>query len=210
MKALKLKVCGMRESQNILDLAALRPDFMGFIFYAPSKRYALPLLEAKVLASLPTSIIKTGVFVNEQVSTILELVQQFHLQAVQLHGKESVADCGALKKQGLLVIKVFHVDAQFNWQSLEPYEGVCDYYLFDTADAAWGGTGKTFDWSVLKNYTSHKPYFLSGGLSEEHLPLPQELLNTPLEALDINSRFEERPGYKNIALVKAFQEKLNR
>ena len=199
----------MRESENILDLAKLLPDYMGFIFYGPSKRYAEELLDAKVLASLPSSIIKTGVFVNESAEKIKEITQRYGLSAVQLHGEETPALCAELKAAGLQVIKVVHVGSEVGWKVLERYEEVCDYFLFDTADASWGGTGRLFDWNLLKDYPSNKPFFLSGGIGIEQLPIPDFVLEKPLYAMDVNSRFEISPGLKDIKRIKEFKEKLN-
>jgi phosphoribosylanthranilate isomerase len=207
---IKLKVCGMRESENILELAKLLPDYMGFIFYAPSKRYAGELLDAEILASIPSSIIKTGVFVNESAEEIKTITQRYGLTAVQLHGEETPELCVELKAFGLQVIKVVHVAKEIGWRNLEPYEEVCDYFLFDTADAAWGGTGRLFDWTILKDYPSDKPFFLSGGIGIEQLPMPEFVLEKPLWAIDVNSRFERSPGLKDIERIKIFEEELNR
>lgn len=208
-KSIRLKVCGMRERENIRQVAALLPDYMGFIFYKPSKRYAGEELDKAVLDSLPKSIVKTGVFVNEEYDEILRITSHFGLTAVQLHGKETPALCRQLQQKELQVIKVFHVGNEIDTEALKSYEDCCDYFLFDTADAAWGGTGRLFDWSVLEKYTSSKPFFLSGGIDLEHLPLPSTLLEKPLWALDINSRFELRPGLKDVEKIKAFKEKMN-
>lgn len=208
-ETIKLKVCGMRESENILELAKLLPDYMGFIFYGPSKRYAGEKLEEKVLASLPVSIIKTGVFVNENAEEIKKIAQHYGLTAVQLHGEETPELCAELKASGLQVIKVVHVGVELGWQMLKPYEKVCDYFLFDTADAAWGGTGRLFDWNLLKDYPSEKPFFLSGGIGIEQLPIPEFVSRKPLWAIDVNSRFEISPGLKDVERIKEFQKKLN-
>lgn len=199
----------MREKENILALAKLLPDYMGFIFYGPSKRYAAQLLSKEVLDTLPAGIVKTGVFVNENEQEILNTVLRFGLTAVQLHGNESPELCEKLRQKGLQVIKVLHVDKSIGWRSLQPYENVCDYFLFDTADAAWGGTGRTFDWSILKDYPSQKPFFLSGGIGLEQLPIPDFVLEKPIWAVDVNSRFETEPGLKDIERIKLFKEKLN-
>ena len=199
----------MRESENILELAELLPDYMGFIFYSPSKRYAGERLEAKVLASLPSSIIKTGVFVNESAEEIKNITQHYGLTAVQLHGEETPALCAELKAFGLQVIKVVHVGSAVGWKVLESYEEVCDYFLFDTADASWGGTGRLFDWNILKDYPSDKPFFLSGGIGIEQLPIPDFVLGKPFYAIDVNSRFEISPGLKDIEKIKEFKKRLN-
>jgi len=199
----------MRESENILALAKLLPDYMGFIFYGLSKRYAGELLGAKVLASLPASITKTGVFVNESATEIKKITQHYGLKAVQLHGEESPALCAELKASDLQVIKVLHVGSVMGWSVLKDYEETCDYFLFDTADASWGGTGRLFDWNLLKDYPSEKPFFLSGGIGIEQLPIPEFVLDKPLWAIDVNSRFEISPGLKDIERIKEFKKKLN-
>ncbi|HSZ71087.1 MAG TPA: phosphoribosylanthranilate isomerase [Cytophagaceae bacterium] len=214
-KNLKLKVCGMRESENILALAKLLPDYMGFIFYGPSKRYAGDLLNKDTLKTLPESIVKTGVFVNEGVEGIEKICLTYGLKAVQLHGNETPEECAILQASGLQVIKVLHVDKAMQIDemlkrtTLDRYEKVCDYFLFDTADMAWGGTGRTFDWNILKDYSSQKPFFLSGGIGLEQLPIPGFVLEKPIWGIDINSRFEISPGLKDIERIKLFKEKLN-
>ena len=205
---IKLKVCGMRDNENILQVAALLPDYMGFIFYKPSKRYAGEVLDKEVLASLPKSIVKTGVFVNEGFEEIRRITKHFGLSAVQLHGKETPELCNQLTAEGLQVIKVLHVDKEINKQELELYKNSCDFFLFDTADASWGGTGRVFDWTTLEKYTFPKPFFLSGGLDVEHLPLPENMHSKPLWALDINSRFEISPGLKDVEKIKKFKNTL--
>jgi len=209
-RSIKLKVCGMRERENILQVAALSPDYMGFIFYKPSKRYAGEVLDKKTLDALPKSIIKTGVFVNEGYKEIIRLTKYFGLNAVQLHGKETPALCMQLKNEGLQVIKVLHVGKDIDAQGLKSYEDSCDYFLFDTADASWGGTGRAFDWTLLDAYNSSKPFFLSGGIDVDHLPLPESVLAKPLWALDVNSRFEISLGLKDVEKIKAFKTKLQK
>ncbi len=199
----------MRERENILEVAALLPDYMGFIFYKPSKRYAGEVLDKNTLDALPKSIIKTGVFVNEVYEEIIKITKHFGLNAVQLHGKETPTLCMQLKKEGLEVIKVLHVGKDIDAQELNAYEDSCDYFLFDTADASWGGTGRAFDWALLDAYSSTKPFFLSGGIDLEHLPLPASVLSKPLWALDINSRFEISPGLKDVEKIRAFKAKMN-
>ena len=159
---MKLKICGMKYPDNILELGALLPDYMGFIFWEKSTRYFNgPIPE------LPKSIKKTGVFVNESVTNIVAKIIQHDLQAVQLHGNESVAFCTELKKiapKKIEIIKVFSIMNTFDFEVLTPFESVCDYFLFDTKGKLPGGNGTTFDWKVLENYPSSKPFFLSGGI----------------------------------------------
>jgi phosphoribosylanthranilate isomerase len=199
---MKIKICGMKYPDNILEVAALLPDYMGFIFWERSARYF-----DGVIPTLPESIKKTGVFVNETVDVILQKVKQHDLQAVQLHGKESVEFCTELKSKldkRIEIIKVFSILDDFNFELLKPYESVCDYFLFDTKGKLPGGNGTTFDWKVLKNYPSSKPFFLSGGIGLDEMEAVNEILKTnlPIHAIDVNSKFEIEPGLKNLQLCK--------
>ena len=205
----KLKICGMKYPDNILEVGSLLPDYMGFIFWEQSARYfdgEMPIL--------PKSIEKTGVFVNASREEITAKVTQYDLQAVQLHGHESVAFCKELKEHfgnAIEIIKVFSVDSAFDFDQLKPFETVCDYFLFDTKGKLPGGNGTTFDWKVLENYSSKKPFFLSGGIGVNEIELVNEILKTdlPLFAIDLNSKFEIEPGLKNTKLLSSFKQKIN-
>ncbi|AOW11459.1 N-(5'-phosphoribosyl)anthranilate isomerase [Flavobacterium gilvum] len=190
----------MKYPDNILEVGSLLPDYMGFIFWPKSARYF-----NGEIPNLPKSIKKTGVFVNENTTVIEEKVKKHNLQAVQLHGQESVAFCSELKTKfgtSIEIIKVFSADENFDFSILEPYESVCNYFLFDTKGKLPGGNGTTFDWKILVNYPSTKPFFLSGGIGIEELDSINEILKTnlPIYAIDINSKFEIEPGLKNTAL----------
>lgn len=197
-----LKVCGMREAENINLLAALKPNYIGFIFYEFSKRYA-DKLDSDVLKALPSSIKKTGVFVNASLEEIIEKIEKFELDAVQLHGRESAEFCTELKPFGLEIIKAFGIDAEFDFASLKDFEGIVDYYLFDTKTKLHGGSGETFDWTILERYSFNTPYFLSGGLSAENIKEVKSINDSRLFALDLNSRFEIAPGLKDIEKLTA-------
>nr|WP_281336272.1 tryptophan synthase subunit beta [Flavobacterium eburneipallidum] len=199
---MKLKICGMKYPDNILEVASLLPDYMGFIFWEKSTRYF-----DGIIPTLPTSIKKTGVFVDETVAIIVEKVLKHDLQAVQLHGHESVEFCETLKKslpKETEIIKVFSILDTFDFQVLKPFESVCDYFLFDTKGKLPGGNGTTFDWKVLEKYPSTKPFFLSGGIGIEEVEAVNEIskTNLPVYAIDVNSKFEIEPGLKNIELCK--------
>jgi phosphoribosylanthranilate isomerase len=180
---------------------------MGFIFWEKSARYF-----DGVIPDLPKSIKKVGVFVNESIPIIVEKVSQYDLQAIQLHGQESVEFCSELKTKirtdvvcnvsTIEIFKVFSADENFDFSILKPYESVCDYFLFDTKGKLPGGNGTTFDWRILEKYPSSKPFFLSGGIGIEELDSIKEIskTNLPLYAIDINSKFEIEPGLKNISL----------
>lgn len=203
---MKLKICGMKYPDNILEVGALLPDYMGFIFWEKSARHF-----DGVIPQLPKSIKKTGVFVNETIEVLLGKVSQHDLQAVQLHGKESVDYCEALKtrlSKDIEIIKVFSVDDVFDFDLLKPFESVCDYFLFDTKGKLPGGNGTTFDWKLLENYPSSKPFFLSGGIGLEEMDSVNEIMKThlPIYAIDVNSKFEIEPGLKNINQLRTIRK----
>lgn len=199
---MKIKICGMKYPDNILEVGSLLPDYMGFIFWEKSARFF-----DGVIPNLPKSIKKTGVFVNETVENLVQKVVQHDLQAVQLHGKESVDYCIELNKKlpkGIEIIKVFSILDTFDFEVIKPYEKVCDYFLFDTKGKLPGGNGSTFDWEVLKKYPSSKPFFLSGGIGIEEMNAVTEIVKTnlPVYAIDLNSKLEIEPGLKDIKKVK--------
>jgi phosphoribosylanthranilate isomerase len=206
---MKLKICGMKYPDNIIEVGSLLPDYMGFIFWEKSARYF-----DGTLPTLPQSIKKTGVFVNANVEEIIEKVTKYDLQAVQLHGHESIAFCQELKNtlaKSIEIIKVFSVDSEFDFNQLEPYETVCDYFLFDTKGKLPGGNGTTFDWKVLEQYPSQKPFFLSGGIGLDEINLVKQILKTdlPIYAIDVNSKFEIEAGLKDKEKLDRFKQKIN-
>jgi phosphoribosylanthranilate isomerase len=203
---MKLKVCGMRSPDNITSLAALSPDYMGFIFWKSSRRYV-----SDATPPLPDTIKKTGVFVDADLDYVKEIIAQHQLQAVQLHGEESPDFCKKIKALGdLEIIKAFALDAQFDFSVLDAYNSACDYFLFDTKGDLPGGNGRRFDWSVLQDYPLTKPFFLSGGIGPGDQSAIASIisLNLPLYAIDINSKFEREPGLKNIERIKEFKATL--
>ncbi|MER2998148.1 phosphoribosylanthranilate isomerase [Pontibacter populi] len=200
---MKVKVCGMRDPENIRQVAALEPDFMGFIFYEGSKRYCQNSITPDLLAELPATIKKVGVFVNETTETILHTVRNYNLDLVQLHGRETPRQCQEIKDSGIEVIKAFSVDDSFVFENTLLYERSCDYFLFDTRGNNYGGNGTVFDWEILKGYLSPKSYFLSGGLNLENLKSREfERIRPKPFALDVNSGFELEPGVKDVEQVK--------
>lgn len=200
---MKTKICGMKYLTNIQEVARLHPDYLGFIFYEKSPRFfsgELPLL--------PKSTHKVGVFVDAYLDDILDKIQRYNLQIIQLHGNESPEFCYLLKKVNIEIIKVFSVDDRFDFESLTPYESVCEYFLFDTKGQYHGGNGTPFNWQILKKYPSKKPFFLSGGIGLEEISKIKQL-NLPIHALDVNSKFELEPGLKNTQLLKLLQHELS-
>ena len=215
----------MKNPQNIADIAALNPDYLGFIFYEKSKRY---VGQGHALAlQLPTEVSprfrdaegqakgikKIGVFVNSTLEYILSKVEKYDLDLVQLHGEESPEFCRdfrrangiAFAKSGVKkaqIIKVFSIGQTFDFQQLEPYKSYCDYFLFDTKGKEKGGNGFAFNWDVLKDYDNEKPFFLSGGLSLENIEKVKELTHLNILAIDMNSGFEIEAGLKDVEKIK--------
>ena len=227
---MKLKVCGMKFTENIQQVANLQPDYLGFIFFEKSKRNF-----EGIIPEFSNSIKKTGVFVNEYIEIVISLVEEYRLDAIQLHGDESVEYIVNLKKQlaenralfieenktikkkknqhyisknEVEVIKVFGIKDEFNFDVLKPYLEVVDYFLFDTKGKERGGNGTKFDWSVLEKYPFEKPFFLSGGIGLKDVDEVQKIMksNLPIYALDINSKFESKPGVKKIEELKEFRK----
>lgn len=210
-----IKVCGMREPENIRELAELGPDYVGFIFYLHSKRFVGDLHADATTSVSPTSK-KTGVFVNETMDAIADAVIQHDLDAVQLHGDESAEFCRTFRKfihnmqteKYVEIIKAFGISEEFDFSTLESYEDFVDYYLFDTKTAEHGGSGIPFDWSILENYKGRKPYFLSGGLNEENVEGIREINDVRLYGVDLNSKFETEPGVKDINKLRNVFDKI--
>ncbi|WP_431136426.1 phosphoribosylanthranilate isomerase [Psychroserpens mesophilus] len=205
---MKLKVCGMKYKDNIWNVAQLNTDFMGFIFYKNSPRYF-----NGVIPELPEHIKKIGVFVDATFDDIKGIVKKHDLQGVQLHGNESPELCKQLHDLNCTIIKVFSIKDSFNFNTLEPYEAVCDYFLFDTKGKQPGGNGYLFNWDILKNYPSTKPYFLSGGIGLNEIENVLSFLRSQESkycyAIDVNSKFEIKAGLKNLEQLKSFKRELS-
>jgi phosphoribosylanthranilate isomerase len=208
MKALKIKVCGMKQKGNIEQLVSLNPDYIGFIFYPQSKRYVGEQIAEDVLKIIPSNIQKVGVFVDEPFRTLQKKYRLNKLDVLQLHGNESPGYCLKLKKRGIPVIKAFLITEDFDFGCIKPYESCCDYFLFDTAGLTVGGTGIKFNWELINHYKGSKPFFLSGGIAPSDYHSIKKILHPELFAADINSGFELIPGFKDIAKVSTFIKNL--
>jgi phosphoribosylanthranilate isomerase len=211
---MKLKICGMKYEDNMKAVSHLQPDYLGFIFYRKSSRFF-----NTVIPEIPEGIKKTGVFVNATLDDILKKIEVHDLQAIQLHGNESPEFCEELKQRvstslnaQIEIIKVFSIKNEFDFTTLQPYEAFVDYFLFDTKGKLPGGNGVTFDWTVLENYSSTKPFFLSGGIGMETITKLDDFMKSKASkycyALDVNSKFEIVPGLKNIEALKEFKERI--
>lgn len=199
----KVKICGMKFPENISEIAALQPDYLGFIFYDKSPRYF-----ENSIPNLDKSIKKVGVFVNASFKEIEEKVKHYQLNLVQLHGTESPEFCALVETKLVKVIKAFSMNDQFIFQVLENYQNSCTYFLFDTKGKHYGGNGIAFNWAILEHYELDKPYFLSGGIGIQNANEVMEFLKEPYAkncvVIDLNSRFEIEPGLKNPATLKEF------
>lgn len=204
---LQLKVCGMRNAKNIADVGALKPDYMGFIFYRPSPRYVGE--DFSLPENFPSTIRKVGVFVNEAPDSILSKVRNLQLDFVQLHGNEPAGLCEVLKQQDMKIIKVFSIGDVFDFKVTKPYESVVDYFLFDTKGKNYGGNAQVFKWEILKQYDQQVPFFLSGGLTVENIAGVKRLRGMNLHGLDVNSGVELEPGLKSPELISGLKSKMN-
>jgi phosphoribosylanthranilate isomerase len=205
---IRVKVCGLTNPLNVKEIAKLSPDFLGFIFFPLSPRYVGEEPDMKLFCDLPSGIMRTGVFLNENSRQILEISKRIGLDVIQLHGNETPDSCLHLKSRGLTVIKAFSIDNDFNFDSLKIYNQASDFFLFDTKSETAGGSGKKFNWDKLKEYTLGKPFFLSGGIGPEDTGAFKSMVNHGLFAVDINSRFETSPGIKDSVLVKEFIDEI--
>ncbi|WP_439153406.1 phosphoribosylanthranilate isomerase [Winogradskyella sp.] len=202
---MKLKICGMK--YNTVEVAQLQPDYLGFIFYKNSPRDF-----DDIIPELPKGINKVGVFVDEHVEVIVDKIEKHKLDVIQLHGYESPDICRLLKGTKKKIIKVFSIKDEFDFSVLDDYEDTCDYFLFDTKGKLPGGNGYTFNWDVLKDYPSTKPYFLSGGIGLDEIEKIKEFKQSEASkycyAIDVNSKFEIEAGLKNIEELEKFKNEI--
>ena len=191
------KVCGMRDAQNIRDVEALGIDWIGMIFWPKSKRYV-----AEVPSYLPGHLKKVGVFVDSTLDDILQHISDYQLDIIQLHGQESPDFAKALKPH--TIIKAFNIEKADDLLQTEKYEGIADYFLIDTKGKMVGGNGQKFDWSVLTAYQGKTPFLLSGGIGPEDAESVRSFHHPRCIGIDLNSRFESEPGFKDINQLKTF------
>ncbi|PCH65059.1 MAG: N-(5'-phosphoribosyl)anthranilate isomerase [Bacteroidetes bacterium] len=196
---MKVKVCGMRVKENISQVLKLEPDYMGFIFYERSKRYVNDL---KINDLNFGQTKRVGVFVNPDSAAVVNKKEEYNLDLIQLHGDEDANFCKDLNDNGHDVMKVFHVDTDFDMNSINNYKPFCKYFLFDTASENYGGTGKAFNWDILKEYDNEIPLFLSGGIGLDNIEEINQLDYLNIQAIDINSKVEIEPGLKDVKKIK--------
>lgn len=198
-----VKVCGMKYPENIRQVEDSGIDWMGFIFASQSPR---KLTSAP--SYLPLKVKRVGVFVNAFRTEIQQKLEEFSLDMIQLHGEESPQECAFWHHKGIPVIKAFAVESAETFQKTKDYEGKVSYFLFDTPCASYGGSGKTYDWSILSHYQGNTPFLLSGGIRSVHKRQLQELKHRQCVGIDLNSGFEVETALKNSEEIKLFVKQL--
>ena len=198
-----IKVCGMREPENIRAVEALGIDLMGFIFWPSSSRYV-----GEKPSYLPRNCRRVGVFVDAALPDILAAGEDFRLDVIQLHGHESPEAIAALKARipGVRVVKSLAVAGPDDLEQTEAYADVCDAFLFDTKGRLPGGNGHQFDWSVLQRYQGRLPFLLSGGIGPDDAQRIRAFQVPGRLGIDLNSRFETGPGVKDVDALRTFIE----
>ena len=198
-----VKVCGLKDEKNINDVSNLDIDFMGLIFYKNSKRF----FDKDYLVKKNNKKI-VGVFVNETIDEIKRISKKYNLDYVQLHGDESPEFCKKILDSGVQVIKSFRIDDKFDFGILKNYEDYCDMFLFDSKSELPGGTGKSFNWEILKKYNLKKDFFISGGIGLHSIDSLFDLLkiDLPIYGIDVNSKFEDDNYLKKIDELNTFIE----
>jgi len=207
-EAMKIKVCGMVSPRNLEQVCALEPDFVGYIFYAGSKRFVGDSPDTALFHIPGPGIRKVGVFVNEKVSSVIKAFGSKHLHMVQLHGDESPEYCSLLSKEGIPVVKA--LDAQTDEALMEEYRDQVSYFLFDTPGPDYGGTGQKFNWDLLRKIPSLPPFLLGGGIGAGDARAVLDVDHEGLLGVDLNSRFEVSPGVKDAEMLKEFILKIKK
>jgi phosphoribosylanthranilate isomerase len=208
MREIEIKVCGLKNSSNIAEVAMLKPQYMGFILYKNSPRYVSLKEAGNLVKHIPPSIQKVGVLVNEPIENAIEIAQSRVFDLLQLHGNENIVYCRKLSTS-IGIIKAFSISEKLP-ENLSDYQSFCRMFLFDTAGEKFGGTGKMFDHKILSGYSLDKGFILSGGISTADSNYIKSIKTDKMVAVDLNSRFEVKPGVKDINLLKKFIEKLRK
>ncbi|MFL9484534.1 phosphoribosylanthranilate isomerase [Chitinophagaceae bacterium LWZ2-11] len=209
---MRIKVCGLTQVEQVQELDEMGVEFGGFIFYPKSPRYVFKSMPAATIKKIKGNINKVGVFVNAPTNDVLQTIDDCGLYLVQLHGDESPRECEKIANY-VSVIKAFRLreDDNILWK-IKDYQDVVDMFLFDTEGAGYGGTGKKFNWNLLKGLDIRKPFFLSGGIRPDDVDALKEfskdVVAKDLFALDVNSQFEVSPGIKDMNLVRQFVTKI--
>ncbi len=202
-----IKVCGMRDADNIRQLDEAKiADWMGFIFFEKSSRNVESLPDY-----MPKNCKRVGVFVNEPIEGILERVKTFGFNLVQLHGNETAEYCEQLRSQlpkDVKIIKMFQISSSKDLMPCGAYETIVDYFLFETKCESYGGSGKQFDWDILNMYPGLTPFILTGGIGPNDVEKVKAFHHPLCKGIDLNSKFEVSPAFKDIELLKKFINQL--
>lgn len=199
-----IKVCGMKENENIKALDTLQPDYIGLIFYEKSPRF----IGANNIPK--TNAQKVGVFVNSNLEFILTQAKKYEFNCIQLHGDEDVKLAKSLFEKGFKIIKNFSIDDEINNTEMKEWQPFCEYFLFDTKGENRGGNGEKFDWNLLQNYKLKQPFLLSGGIAFEDVSEIKKINHKAFAGIDLNSKFEIQPGFKNIEKLKSFIDEIRK
>lgn len=206
---MQIKICGMKKPENILEVSALYPDYMGFVFYPRSPRFAKNL-DLNTLLSLPEEIKKVGAFVNENLENILTCIHKYKLDAVQLHGAENQELCRLIKEEAnVMVIKVFSIMGKHNLKVTKAYEDAADLFLFDTKTDLYHNSDLKFNWSILHDYEGEKDFLLGGNIDLNDVKAIRKLKHPRMVGVDLNKSFEIKPGLKNVEMLKQFMIEIN-
>jgi phosphoribosylanthranilate isomerase len=200
---LKLKICGLTDPQNIKEIIELAPDMIGFIFYESSVRN---IQDDNASKNIPNSIQKVGVFVDADLTTIEAMIKKHQLNAIQLYHQD-ISLIQHLRTK-VKLIKAIAVNTEADLSQAKLYEKQCDLFLFDTKGEKAGGNGIKFDWNILSSYEGEIPFILSGGIDISDVEHIKVLEHKKLYGIDINSKFEIKPGSKNIQKIKQFKKEL--
>ncbi|MCM1313217.1 MAG: phosphoribosylanthranilate isomerase [Bacteroides sp.] len=203
-----IKVCGLREADNIKDIEALGADWTGFIFYPRSLRHI-----TSRPSFLPAKAKRVGVFVNEQIQNILQKVSEFRLDIIQLHGNETPDFCMELKgslPNDIQIMKAIQIEKEEDVNISSNYRECTDYILFETKCHTYGGSGRQFNWQWLQSYKGPQPFILSGGIGPDDAPAIKRIEHPRFLGIDLNSRFESSPGIKDTRLLGSFLQELRK
>lgn len=223
-----IKVCGMRDAENIRQVAALGIDWMGFIFFPKSPRYVSQLSSnAGIIPDYSSLIGKTdndvsaskvkrvGVFVDDMPQNIVTRVYNYKLDIVQLHGSENTVMIDNLRRTldpdihpNIKIMKALNINTADDVAKYKDYEGHVDYFLFDTKTPLKGGSGEQFDWSVLDAYDGKTPFLLSGGIGPDDAGRIREFSHPQCIGIDLNSKFETSPAFKDVEKLRKFIEQV--
>ncbi|MGM9697640.1 MAG: phosphoribosylanthranilate isomerase [Prevotella sp.] len=205
-----IKVCGMRDADNIQAVAKTGVDWLGMIFWPRSSRHVADLTAAN---AIPCGIERVGVFVDQPCGDIVDIAGKCRLNVIQLHGKESRESIMSLRgrlRKGVRLMKAISVGDADDISKATEYEGIVDYLLFDTKCKTVGGSGKQFDWAVLEHYNGSTPFLLSGGIGPDDAEAVSLFSHPLMMGIDLNSRFETAPAYKDVEKISSFINELNK